>query len=102
MPGRTLSSSRSSPAKSTPNTELPRGELTPPASAEAAPGPALSFQKLSITPDEPLRLEIEAFLHSVRTRQAPAVPAQQSREALAAALAINQEIADHRRRAGLH
>jgi predicted dehydrogenase len=76
------------------------GELDLPDSPP--PGPALSFQKLSITPGEPLRLEIESFLHSVRTREAPAVPAQQSRAALAAALAINQEIADHRRRAGLH
>jgi predicted dehydrogenase len=79
----------------------PSGLSPTPVDPAEAPSPSLRFEKLSVTPGEPLRLEIEAFLRSVRTREAPIVPAQQSRDALAAALAINQEIADHQRRAGL-
>jgi predicted dehydrogenase len=63
--------------------------------------PELNFTKLDITPGEPLRLEIEAFLQAIRTGQHSPVPAQQSRDALALALAVNETIADHRQRAGL-
>jgi predicted dehydrogenase len=79
----------------------PAGTLPEQDLATAGPAPGLRFEKLAVTAGEPLLLEIESFLHSVRTRQTPSVPAQQSRDALAAALAINQEIADHQRRAGL-
>jgi predicted dehydrogenase len=61
----------------------------------------LKFTKLDITPGEPLRLEIEAFLEAVRTGQPSPVPAQQSRDALALALAVNETIAEHRQRTGL-
>jgi predicted dehydrogenase len=64
-------------------------------------GPGLSFAKPSVTPGEPLRLEIESFLDSVRTRRQPRVTARQGRDALALALEIQSSMAAHARRAGL-
>ena len=75
------------------------------AAAHAAKGghptAGLNLKKLDVQEAEPLRLEIESFLNSVRTRTQPEVTAQQGRAALALALEINQAIADHARRAGL-
>lgn len=67
----------------------------------AGPAPGLRFVKPEVTPGEPLRLEIEAFLSAVRTRQEPSVTARQGREALALALAIQSAMAAHAQRAGL-
>jgi predicted dehydrogenase len=64
-------------------------------------GPGLSFAKPEVTPGEPLRLEIEAFLESVRTRRAPRVTARQGRDALALALEIQASMETHAERAGL-
>jgi predicted dehydrogenase len=50
---------------------------------------------------EPLLLEIQSFLESVRTRQPPRVKAQEARDALALALEINKAIQAHATRAGL-
>ena len=50
---------------------------------------------------EPLRLEIESFLESVRTRREPRVTARQGRDALALALEIQDTMVAHARRAGL-
>jgi predicted dehydrogenase len=61
----------------------------------------LALSKPAITPGEPLRLEIESFLESVRTRQQPAVTGQQGRAALALALDINTAIQEHATRAHL-
>jgi len=61
----------------------------------------LKFAKPPVTPGEPLRLEIVSFLESVRTRRPPQVTAQQGREALALALAIQSSMAAHAKRAGL-
>jgi predicted dehydrogenase len=61
----------------------------------------LSFSKPTVTPGEPLRLEILSFLESVRTRQQPRVTARQGREALALALEIQASMAAHAKRAGL-
>ena len=69
--------------------------------ADGKPTPGLGFTKPPIEAGEPLRLEIEAFLESVRTRSTPKVSAQDGREALALALRINAAIADHARHAGL-
>ena len=66
------------------------------------PSSGLAMRKLSVAPGEPLRLEIESFLHAVRTRTTPHVTAAQGRNALALALEINRTIADHSQRAGLH
>lgn len=63
--------------------------------------PGLEFSKPHITPGEPLRLEIESFLESVRTRRAPRVTPQQGRAALELALTIQTTMAAHADRAGL-
>ena len=71
--------------------------FTAPAESKAA----LSFSKPTVTPGEPLRLEIESFLDSVRTRREPRVTARQGRAALALALEIQSAMAAHAQRAGL-
>jgi predicted dehydrogenase len=65
------------------------------------PSPGLSFAKPEVTPGEPLRLEVEAFLDAVRTRKQPRVTARQGRDALALALEIQESMAAHAHRAGL-
>jgi len=65
------------------------------------PSPGLSFVKPQVTPGEPLRLEIESFLDSVRTRREPRVTARQGRDALALALEIQSTMVAHAHRAGL-
>jgi predicted dehydrogenase len=62
---------------------------------------ALAANKPPVQSGEPLLLEIQAFLNSVRTRTPPRVTAQEARDALALALAINHEIRAHATRAGL-
>jgi predicted dehydrogenase len=69
--------------------------------APAGPAPGLSFAKPIVTPGEPLRLEIESFLDSVRTRREPRVTARQGRNTLALALEIQASMAAHAHRAGL-
>lgn len=71
------------------------------AQAGGHPSAGLSLQKLPVEPGEPLRIEIEAFLHAVRTRTRPVVSGEDGRAALALALGINQAIADHAARTGL-
>ncbi len=68
---------------------------------KTGPAPGLSFVKPEVTPGEPLRLEIQSFLDSVRTRQQPRVTARQGRDALALALEIQASMAAHAHRAGL-
>jgi predicted dehydrogenase len=63
------------------------------------PSPGLT--KSAIPRAEPLRLELEDFLHAVRTRTQPRVPAEAGRAALSLALEINHQIAAHAHRAGL-
>lgn len=65
------------------------------------PSRGLSLEKLDPERAEPLRLEIEEFLNSVRNRTLPRVTGVAGRAALALALEINQQIASHARRAGL-
>jgi len=57
--------------------------------------------KPDVTPGEPLKLEIESFLESVRTRREPKVTARQGRAALELALTIQASMAAHAERAGL-
>jgi len=86
---------------------LAAGKLDPVALAKlaaasgATPNPGLNFAKFPVTPGEPLRLEIESFLDSVRTRREPHVTARQGRDALALALEIQASMAAHAVRAGL-
>ena len=68
---------------------------------QSSPNPGLSFLKPDVTPGEPLRLEIQSFLESVRTRREPLVTAPQGRNALALALEIQSTMAAHAHRAGL-
>jgi predicted dehydrogenase len=62
---------------------------------------ALNIQKPVVKQAEPLRLEIESFLESARTRTRPVVSGDDGRAALALALEINSAIAAHSKRAGL-
>ena len=76
------------------------GQLAKKAGAEH-PSPGLTFVKPEVAPGEPLRLEIESFLDSVRTRREPRVTARQGRNALALALEIQSAMVTHAHRAGL-
>ena len=70
--------------------------------APAHPSPGLSLRKVPTEAGEPLRLEIEGFLHSVRTRETPRVSAHDGRRALDLALAIQSAIQEHTHRSGLN
>jgi predicted dehydrogenase len=72
-----------------------------PPSGTAHPSSGLSLEKLELPKAEPLRLEIEDFLHAVRHRTSPRVPGEAGRAALELALEINRQIAAHSHRAGL-
>ena len=65
------------------------------------PSAGLSLRKVPTEPGEPLRLEIEAFLSSIRSRETPRVNGTAAREALALALSIQDTIRNHRERSGL-
>jgi predicted dehydrogenase len=69
--------------------------------AQQHPSAGLSLTKVPVEQGEPLRLEIESFLHAVRSRTTPLVSAEEGRAALALALEINQAIAAHAERTGL-
>ncbi len=73
----------------------------PPHKASSAALPTLGMQKIPVTPGEPLRLEIEAFLRAVQTGTAPPVTAAQARAALALALNIQNAMQTHAQHAGL-
>jgi predicted dehydrogenase len=65
------------------------------------PSAGLSLTKVPVEQGEPLRLEVESFLHAVRSRTTPLVSGEDGRAALALALEINQAIAAHAERTGL-
>ena len=65
------------------------------------PSAGMSLSKVPVEAGEPLRLEIEAFLHAVRTRTQPVVTVEDGRAALKLALEINASVAEHTRRTGL-
>lgn len=77
---------------------LMRGEAP---AAALGPAPGIALEKPKVQSREPLRAEIESFIESVRTRRPPAVSVKDGRDALSLALKINEEIAEHHRRAGL-
>ena len=77
-------------------------EVQPPGGGAPAEGlPALSMAKPVVTPGEPLRLEIEAFVRAIADGGEAAVTGAQGRDALALALAIQKAIAEHASRPGL-
>jgi predicted dehydrogenase len=55
----------------------------------------IGFQSLAVAKDEPLRLEVESFLESVRSRTLPLVSGEQALRALEVALAILAKIEVH-------
>ena len=57
--------------------------------------PDIKVFKPPIESEEPLRAEIRAFLHSVRTREAPVIPLEDGRRALEVALEIIAQIESH-------
>jgi predicted dehydrogenase len=71
------------------------------APGDQMPSAALVPSKPSVQGGEPLLLEMQSFLESVRTRNAPRVKPTEARDALALALTINQAIEAHAARAGL-
>lgn len=85
----------SSPAAPTHSASTPAGTSTD------HPSAGLTLNKLDLPRAEPLRLELEDFLAAVRHRTQPRVPGQAGRAALALALEINHQIAEHAHRAGL-
>jgi predicted dehydrogenase len=72
-----------------------------PTPAISHPSPGLSLTKLNLPHAEPLRLELEDFLSAVRDRTQPRVTGPAGRAALALALEVNHQIAEHAHRAGL-
>jgi predicted dehydrogenase len=59
------------------------------------PAPHIAFQKLPITPQEPLHAELEAFVDSVRTRRPPLVGGREGKLALALAEQVMNCIEQH-------
>ncbi len=55
----------------------------------------IGFQPLAVTKDEPLRLEVEAFLEAVRNRTCPMVPGEEGLRVLEVALGILGKIEEH-------
>lgn len=84
-----------------PSTPSPKEGALAPGVTTTHPSPGLTLTKLDPPRAEPLRLELEDFLSAVRTRTQPRVTAEAGRAALALALEINRQIAEHAHRAGL-
>src|SRR5208283_1749158 len=59
------------------------------------PTPRIAFKKLTTTPQEPLRAELEAFVESVRTRNPPLVSGKEGKQALALAEDVMNCIEQH-------
>jgi predicted dehydrogenase len=63
--------------------------------------PDIKVAKPQVSPEEPLRAEIRAFLHAVRSREQPTVTLDDGRRALATALEILAQIEAHARKLNL-
>ncbi len=72
-----------------------------PTNPQPHPSAGLGLRRLEVQPGEPLRLEIESFLHSVSTRQQPAVDAAAGLTALNLAHQIREAMSQHHTRANL-
>jgi len=66
-----------------------------------SPQPGIGFEKLPVSPEEPLRAELRAFAESVRTRKPPLVDGAAGRRALELADRVMASILDHARRVQL-
>jgi predicted dehydrogenase len=67
----------------------------------AAGMPEISPFKPPVTTEEPLHAELRSFLQAVRQRTTPEVTLEDGRAALDLAIAIQQQMAEHQKRAGL-
>jgi len=67
----------------------------------AAGMPEIAPYKPEVPPEEPLRAELRSFLQAVRQRSTPEVTLEDGRAALALAIEIQRQMAEHQRRAGL-
>jgi predicted dehydrogenase len=65
------------------------------------PQQPINFVKVPSTPEEPLRSELRAFLHAIRTRRAPLVDGAAGLRALELADRVNASILEHARRVKL-
>jgi predicted dehydrogenase len=63
--------------------------------------PDIKMFKPPISPEEPLRAELRAFLHAVRTRETPAVTLEDGRRALSVALEVLAQIGAHAKKLNL-
>jgi predicted dehydrogenase len=63
--------------------------------------PDIKMFKPPISPEEPLRAELRAFLHAVRTRETPAVTLEDGRRALSVALEVLAQIGAHAKKLDL-
>jgi predicted dehydrogenase len=61
----------------------------------------INFEKVPTTPEEPLRSELRAFLHAIRTRRPPLVDGAAGLRALELADRVNAGILEHARRVKL-
>jgi predicted dehydrogenase len=63
--------------------------------------PKINFEKVPTVPEEPLRAELRAFVHAVRTRRPPRVDGAAGRQALELADRVMAGIQEHARRVKL-
>lgn len=63
--------------------------------------PDIKVLRPPVQAEEPLRAEIRAFLHSVRTRETPVIPLEDGRRALEVALEIIAQIEAHTKKLNL-
>jgi predicted dehydrogenase len=63
--------------------------------------PKINFEKVPTVPEEPLRGELRAFVHAVRTRRPPRVDGAAGRRALELADRVMAGIQEHARRVKL-
>jgi predicted dehydrogenase len=63
--------------------------------------PEIVPNKPQVPAEEPLRTELSSFLHAVRQRSTPEVTLEDGRAALALAIEIQRQMAEHQQRAGL-
>jgi predicted dehydrogenase len=69
--------------------------------AGALPQPQIEFEKVPMTPEEPLKAELRSFLDCVRTRRAPVVDGAAGRRALELADRVMTGILEHAKRVQL-
>jgi len=67
----------------------------------ASGAPQIEPYKPQVSDEEPLRAELSSFLHAVRLRATPEVTLEDGRAALALAIDIQQQMAEHNKRAHL-